>query len=185
MKKYTRRIIFALGLLLSIVGCNNTNTPLVAQWRLDQSIGVAMPEFDYASENEIIFHGSFGLFIYDLTEMKITNSLDLESIGCQFIQGSQYCEVSVSQDGNTIQLHPMENDKMYIYDVKKNKLSQTDYTPMKEPFKININDNPNGSVSYATVKFANGDVGYLKCEDYTLDDLYYIVGNNKYKLFNK
>ena len=185
MKKCKSYIIFALGLLLSIVGCNDTNKPLVAQWTLEESIGVAMPELDYASENKIIFHGIFGLFIYDLSEMKIINSLDLKSIGCHAIQSSNYCEVSVSQDGNIIQLHPMENDKMYIYDVEKNKLIQTDYKPMEEPFKVNINDNPNGSVSYATVKFANGDIGYLKCEDSTLDNLYYIVGNNKYKLFNK
>ena len=185
MKKYIRCIIFILGLLLSIVGCNNTNKPLVAQWTLEQSIGVAMPELNYASKNKVIFHGSFGLFIYDLTEMKITNSLDLESIGCHFIQSSQYCEVSVSQDGNTIQLHPMDNEKMYIYDVVKNKLTQTNYKVMEDPFKVNTNDNPSGSVSFETIKFVNGDIGYLKCEDSTLDDLYYIVGNNKYKLFNK
>ena len=185
MKTYTRYIVFVLAILLSVVGCNNTNEPLVAQWTLEESIGVAMPELDYASDNKIIFHGHFGLFIYDLNEMKIINSLDLKSIGCHAIQSGNYCEVSVSQDGNTIQLHPMESDKMYIYHVKKNKLIQTDYRPMKEPFKINMNDNPNGSVSWGTVEFTNGDVGYLKCEDFILDELYYVVGNNKYKLFNK
>ena len=186
MKKCTSYIIFALGLLLSIVGCNDTNKPLVAQWTLEESIGVAMPELHYASENKIIFHGGFGLFIYDLSEMKIINSLDLESIGCDAIQSGNYCEVSVSQDGNTIQLHPMESDKMYIYDVGKNKLMQTDYKPMKEPFKVNTNDNnPSGSVSWGTVEFANGDIGYLECEGSTINELYYVVGNNKYKLFNK
>jgi len=185
MKKCTSYFIFALGLLLSIVGYNNTNKPLVAQWTLEESIGVAMPELDYASENKIIFHGHFGLFIYDLSEMKIINSLDLESIGCDAIQGSNYCEVSVSRDGNTIQLHPMENDKMYIYNVEKNKLIQTDNKPMKEPFKVNINNTPSGSVSYETVEFANGDIGYLECEGSTIDELYYVVGNTKYKLFNK
>ena len=185
MNKYTSYIIITLGLLVSIVGCNNTNKPLAAQWTLEESIGVAMPELDYASENKIIFHGYFGLFIYDLSERKMINSLDLESIGCDAIQGSNYCEVSVSQDGNTIQLHPMENDKMYIYDVEKNKLIQTDYKPMIEPFKVNLNDNPSGSVSYGTVEFTNGDIGYLECEGSTINELYYIVGNNKYKLFSK
>lgn len=183
MKRSIRYIIFICGMLLSIEGCSNTTGPVAAQWTLEQSIGVTMPELNYASEDTLIFHGYFGLFVYDLNTKSITHSLNLESIGCHFVQGSAYCDVSVSQDGNTIQLHPMDNDKMYIYYVEKNKLTQTNYEPMDKPFKVNINDNANGSVSYETVKFENDDIGYLKSEDLTLNGLYYVVGNNKYKLF--
>lgn len=183
LKRSIGYIIFICGMLLSIVGCSNITKPVVAQWTLEQSIGVAMPELNYASKDTLIFHGYFGLFIYDLNTKSITHSLDLESIGCHFMQGSAYCEVSVSQDGSIIQLHPMDNDKMYIYNVEKNKLTQMNYGFMEDPFKVIINDNPNGSVSYETVKFENGDIGYLKSEDSTLNGLYYVVGNNKYKLF--
>ncbi len=183
--KKIKYIVFVLGLLLGIVGYNSTNKPLAAQWTLEECIGVAMPELDYASDNKMIFHGDFGLFIYDLSGMKIINSLDLKSIGCNAIQGSNYCDISVSQDGNIIQLHPMENNKMYIYDVEKNKLMLTDYKPMKEPFKVSINDNPSGSVSWGTVEFENGDIGYLECEGSTINELYYVVGSTKYKLFSK
>lgn len=183
MKRGIGCIIFIVMILLNLAGCSNTTPPVKAQWTLEQSIGVAMPKLNYASKDKLIFHGYFGLFVYDLNTKSIANSLDLEGLGCQFVQGSSYCEVRVSQDGNIIQLHPVDNDKMYIYNVEKNKLTQMDYEPMENSFKVMLNDDLDGSVSCEVVKFENGNVGYLKSTDFTLNGLYYIIGNNEYKLF--
>lgn len=176
-------ILITLIVFIVYMDLNEMVRPTEAQWALEQSIGVAMPELNYASEEKIIFHGYFGLFVYDLNTKSITHSLDLESIGCNAVQGDSYCDVSVSLDGNMVQLHPMNSDDMYVYNMEKKSLQKMQYEAMQNSFKITLNEEPNGSVSYETVKFENGDIGYLKGEDYTLNGLYYVVGNNKYKLF--
>lgn len=50
-------------------------------------------------------------------------------------------------------------------------------------FKTIPNENPHGGVSYETVKFPNGDIGYLEDKNTTLDSLYFVVGDKEYKLF--
>lgn len=189
MKKHTGYIILVFGTLMTLIGYKyvskgrEASTPIEAQWSLEQITGADMPELHYASEERIIFHGYFGLFVYDLNTQSITHSLDLKSIGCDSTQGDAYCEVSVSQDGNKVQLHPMISNQMYVYDIEKEELKKLSYTPMQDPFKVIPNENPSGAVSYVTVKFANGERGYLQSETQTLDGLYYVRGNSKYKLF--
>ncbi|MEG1637527.1 MAG: hypothetical protein RR324_08440, partial [Cellulosilyticaceae bacterium] len=94
-----------------------------------------------------------------------------------------YCEVSVSQEADVIQLHPMNNEKMYVYDIENNILRQTPYEHMENRFKTIPNENPHGVVSYETVRFPNGDIGYLEDKNATLDSLYFVVGDKEYKLF--
>lgn len=191
MRKIIGYIIAIIGSLSYLIGCNHTVqlkeeiTPIEATWTLTQNTGADIVELNYASEDRVIFHGYFGLFVYDLNTERITHSLDLKSIGCHFTQGDAYCEVSVSQEGNIVQLHPMNSDEMYVYDIEKNTLKQMKYEPMEDGFKITPNDNHGEGVSYETVKFSNGDVGYLQYTDATLNGLYYIVGDKQYKLFGE
>jgi hypothetical protein len=41
----------------------------------------------------------------------------LAAIGCQYTQGSDYCEVAVSADGGKVYLRTMETRKMYVWDL--------------------------------------------------------------------
>ena len=191
MRKSIGYIIAIIGSLSYLIGCSHTvqlkeeMSPIEAEWTLTQSTGADIVELNYASGDRVIFHGYFGLFVYDLNTERITHSLNLKSIGCHFTQGDAYCEVSVSQEGNIVQLHPMNSDEMYVYDIENNTLKQMKYKPMENSFKITPNDNFGEGVGYETVKFSNGDVGYLRYIDTTLNGLYYIVGDKQYKLFEE
>ena len=191
MRKSIGYIIAIIGSLSYLIGCSHTvqlkeeMSPIEAEWTLTQSTGADIVELNYASGDRVIFHGYFGLFVYDLNTERITHSLNLKSIGCHFTQGDAYCEVSVSQEGNIVQLHPMNSDEMYVYDIEKSTLKQMKYEFMEDGFKITPNDNPGEDISYETVKFSNGDVGYLQYTDATLNGLYYIVGDKQYKLFGE
>jgi hypothetical protein len=83
-------------------------------------MGADFPFLDFASDDIVIFHGYFGLFVYDLDSTQLVQSLDLQAIGCEATQGDNYCQVSVSADGNTVQLHPIASENMYVYSVSDN-----------------------------------------------------------------
>ncbi|MCL2121282.1 MAG: M56 family metallopeptidase [Clostridiales bacterium] len=98
-------------------------TPTPAQWALDQSLGADNPILDYAGQTidddgiirtRVIFHGYFGLFVYDAREREILYSLDLKSIGCDSTQGDAFCEVAVDVSGDIVTLHPQNSETMYV-----------------------------------------------------------------------
>lgn len=166
--------------------------PITAGWSPEQSIGVGMPELDYASDDRIIFHGYFGLFVYDLNSLQIIRSLALKPLKCDMIQGSDYCEVMVSKDGNTVQLHRMSSENMYVYTVSDNTLRETAYVPMSERFGSSFvptgdvtDSDMLGEYSYYAVKFGKGEYGYLHVNDdgWTLDTLTYVHSDMVYSLF--
>ena len=68
-----------------------TLVPTAPEWSLEQTVGVDMVELDYASDDIVIFHDYFGLFVYDLDTLQIIRSLDLEPINCHQTQGDNYC----------------------------------------------------------------------------------------------
>ncbi|RYD02593.1 hypothetical protein N752_25015 [Desulforamulus aquiferis] len=143
----------------------------------EQSIGADMVQLDYASNDIVIFHDYFGLFVYDLNSQKIVRSLDLNPIGCTATQGDNYCEVSVSPDGNTVQLHPMSSKNMYVYTVSDNSLRETVYERMENRFTgfVDITDvvdyQKAGNYSHHAVRFDTGEYGYLHTSDWTLGTL--------------
>ena len=154
-----------------------------ASFKLTDTVGANGVILDYASDEIVIFHDYFGLFVYDLKEEKITQSVNLEEIGCQFTQGDAACEVSVSQNGMRIALHPMNVNIMYGYFVDQERMEERVYEEMVEPFKCSVNEQANGFTSNEAVVFAGGEKGYLSYEGGTLDDLYYICGEKQYKIF--
>lgn len=151
-----------------------TNVP---KWSPEQRIGADMPVLDYASDDFIVFHGNFGLFVYDLKSLEIIRSLDLEPINCHYTQGDNICKVSVSMDGNTVQLYPLSSKKMYIYNVSNNTLLETTYRPMEDPFDSQL-------VS-GGVRFNTNEYGILQTYDWTLGTLSYVRGDRMYTLFGK
>ena len=89
--------------------------------------GADLTELLYADQDRIIFSGYYGLFAYSKERRMITNAIDLESIGCNYTQGDNYCEKYVSADGKIVYLHPMSGAEMYVYDISSDTLSQEKY----------------------------------------------------------
>ncbi len=157
----------------------------------EQEVGADMAELDYASDNIVIFHGYFGLFVYDLGSKKIVRGLDLKPIGCTATQGDSYCEVTVAPNGNTVQLHPMNSKDMYVYKVSDNTLRKTAYKKMENRFAdfVDITGiidlQVAGSYSHTAVKFGTGEYGYLHTSDWTVGTLAYVQGDDMlYRLFD-
>lgn len=167
--------------------------PTAPEWSPEQSIDiVGIPELDYASDDIVIFHGYFGLFVYDLDSRQIIRSLDLEPLKCAAIQGGDYSEVTVSTDGNTVQLHRLSSENMYVYTVSDNTLWETTYERMNDRFGSNfvpiedVVDSRNlGNYSYNAVRFDTGEYGYLHISDWTLGTLTYVRGDMVYALFDR
>ena len=168
--------------------------PTVPELSLDQPVGVDMVELNYASDDIIIFHDFFGLFVYDLNTGQIIRSLDLKPINCHYTQGDYYCVVTVSMDGNTVQLHPISSENMYIYTVSDNTLEETIYEPdesIDDSFgsqfvsieKV-VDSTSLGLYSHHAVRFSTDDYGYIYTEDGTIGRLTYVRGNTAYKLFD-
>lgn len=156
---------------------------------LEQILGADMAKLDYASDDTVIFHGYFGLFVYDIKKSKIIRSVDLIAINCNSTQGDNYCEVSVNNDGTIVQLHAISSKDMYVYSTIDNALVKSSYKAMEKPFKLiptveEINQNLS-SYSTESVKFANDDYGYLVSEDFTLRTLEYIRNGKVYHLFSE
>lgn len=166
--------------------------PTEPEWSPEQSIDtIAIPELDYASDDIVIFHGYFGLFVYDLNSQQIIRSLDLKPLDCAAIQGDDYCEVTVSRDGNTVQLHRLSSENMYVYTVSDNTLLETKFERMNDRFGSNfvpiedvVDTEHLGNYSYNAVKFDKGEYGYLYISDWTLGTLSYVRGDISYSLFD-
>ncbi|MGG7076536.1 hypothetical protein [Clostridium sardiniense] len=198
MKKFIL-ILFTLILSSLIISCNfvddkktieNTDLkiePTELKISSKDTLGADMAILDYASDDIIIFHGSFGLFVFDTKSSKVIKSIDLEPINCISTQGDNLCVVSVNKDGTIIQLHNISSERMYIYTLKDNLLIETPYKPMENSFELiptpeNIKGN-DIDYSYESVKFDNGDLGYLTASDSTVGSLKYIRGDTSYTLF--
>ncbi len=171
-------------------GSQTSLEPTVPELSPEQNAGADMAELDYASDNFVIFHGYFGLFVYDINSNKIVRSLDLKPIGCNFTQGDDYCDVTVSADGRTVQLHPMSSENMYVYSVPDNTLKETTHEQMENRFTdfIDIVEvvglEKAGLHSHTAVEFDKGEYGYLYASDWTLGTLSYVRGDEIYRLFD-
>ncbi|MBN7771779.1 M56 family metallopeptidase [Clostridium aminobutyricum] len=182
----------ALTAILNQTNLSEVSTvPLLTEpvWSAEQSVGADMASLDYASDHTIIFHGYFGLYIYDLDSQRMIRSLDLKVLGCDATQGDNYCEVSVSRDGDTIQLHPMSSAKMFIYTVSDNRLIEAAYKELKDSFQAQlvpietVLHSKFGNYSVQAVVFDTGEYGFLHTSDWTLGTLSYVRDDMTYALF--
>lgn len=164
----------------------------------DQPIGIAMPQLDYADDNIVIFHGDFGMFVYDLRTQTIIRSLDLGPISCDQVQGSDACDVVVSKDGGKVFMRTMETKKMYVWNLTVEpalSLSRasydSDWPKPDERFRMAsietaLPNNTDLRYSYSAADFGNGEYGYLHATDWTLSALTYVRSSDydiEYKLF--
>lgn len=179
-------IILGIGLLANPKKEGIFIKPTNATWSSDQIIGADMAVLDYASDDIVIFHGYFGLFVYDLNKFQIIRSLDLKTLDCDKTQGDSYCEVSVSSDGNTVQLYPLSSNNMYVYTVSSNTLKELVYKPMKDKFTgpfVSVEDVRLGGYSDPAILFDTKEYGVLYTSDWTLNTLSYIRGDKTFHLF--
>ena len=107
----------------------------------DTLCGVDGPWLDYAGGmgtdkgSRIIFHDYFALIVYDFDNRTVVRSLALEPIGCDKMQGDDACQVAVSEDGETVWLHPMSKRYMYRYEVEENLLYRE---PLVKTFELDL-----------------------------------------------
>lgn len=124
----------------------------------------------YADSEKFIFGGYYGLFVYDMVNEEIARSLDLEPIGCNYTQGEAACEISVTADGMTVFLHPMNMEEMYVYNVADNTLTTAPYDIDNATLYHNQYDG-NDYASYE----ADGEIKYLALvNDTTIGELGYL-----------
>ncbi len=151
-------------------------------------IGVDVATLNYASDDRIVFHGNFGLFVYDLNTEKVIRGIDVKSIGCGSTQGDNVCIVSVSKDGNIISLHPSSSEDMYIYNVEKNTLIKTKYEELDDKLETLLMDESyytyDEEYTYSYIKLIDGEVSYLKTPvSNKAIDLQYIKNDKVYDIF--
>lgn len=83
---------------------------------------------DYESDNYLVFHGYFGLFVYDLKNNIMVGSLDLKPIDCQRVQGDNAAMVSFSESEMIARIWPVDQkDVMYEYNILKDSLRRIPY----------------------------------------------------------
>ncbi|WP_343210646.1 M56 family metallopeptidase [Anaerolentibacter hominis] len=173
------------------------STPEKAQVDETTGLGADQPSLDYASEDLIIFHDYFGLFVYDLEKETLLYEVDLAGIGCDFTQGESSCDVKVTADGSLVWLHPMDKEEMYLFRTDKGQLAKTAYIPFEEylgqePFNsfVLVSDLPDmepGKCSYNAVILSGGaekkEYGYLYFPDMNAMSIQYKAGDRTYSLF--
>lgn len=166
----------------------------------DMTLGADGAFLDYADSEIIIFHGYFGLFVYSmgnqgiaalntLLPQGIVRAVDLQEIGCQDTQGENACEVSVSADGKYVYLHPMQDERMYVYDVWNGTMVRQRYSldgidlfdSYAEISEMGVND----SYSPYGIRFGAEEpyYGYLISPAGTIGDLSYMETDMIVRLF--
>jgi bla regulator protein blaR1 len=161
---------------------------------LEANLGADGVLLDYADDNIVIFHGYFGLFVYDLHNQKLVRAVDLSPIGCNYTQGDNYCEVVVSDDGAFVYLHPLSESEMYVFHVSRGKLYKTTYNLDGIVLFDKLDDNYDlvssgeGFYSMERVVFETKEgtyYGYLSAHgERTIGELNYVVDDMVYSIFD-
>lgn len=144
--------------------------------------GADGPLLDYADENVLVFHDYYGLFVYDWQKAEMTGTIDLEAIGCQYTQGDSFCDVIVEAGAETIYLHPLDSDGMYVYQTEAQTLTKTRFTqsvlPKRPEMKLTEETTMHDPTVFRSVKCAvleDGGCLYLESGSGMAADLFYVV----------
>ena len=173
MKKLLFCLFSILCCMLMFIGCKNrvttSDTKALPEPVLTKGMttGVGILS-DYESDDRIIFHGYFGVFVYDLKAKEMTLAIDLEkTLGTNQIQGSPYVNVVVNQDGSEMILH----------------LEGTAEASEKMAYYINTLD---GSYTYDKYEPFDNNAVCGDSQKYlgdTIENMTYTSGNQTWKLF--
>lgn len=155
--------------------------------------GVAEPDIDYASGTRVVFHGYFGLFVYDTAgHGQLYRSIDLQKIDSAHIQGSTYTQVTVTKDGKTVYIDNLgegADDVMYRYDIDADRLSTVKVQKIADPYvpgdiadkaaDINLMQEGEGAPSATYGQIDEKTYAYLWDTDDIVRDLKLIVENTQ------
>ena len=95
--------------------------------------GASFPKMAYASEKRAILYDYWGLLIYNITDRKIHQILDLRAADLGYIQGEKTTHIEVSGDGEQILLYnEPDGEEKFIYYVRNQRLEYTDLTSFEE-----------------------------------------------------
>lgn len=170
------------------------------QLSADMPVGEEYVLIDYADSRLVIFHGYFGLFVYDKAKRLIVGAVDLQKIFYDSEQGYAPYQVSVAADGSAVyleseQLMPLANSLLYVYDVGARSLTLENTDFHKEPLFDDIVFRRTGNSIYeypgwrsyrgVSLRMDAGAViyGYLQSTDETVGKLEYVEGDEVYPLF--
>ena len=151
--------------------CGLLQQPLL---EADTRVGIGV-ETDYADENIVVFHGYFGLFVYDLKESRITFSMDLgAATGTTNIQGSYAVAVYVSKEENAAKL------MVTYFDAER---------VGESPLSYYI-DTKTGEIRYSPTVYPEGGFAVAGSQAHSVEmatdsvkDLTYYDGTKTWKLF--
>jgi hypothetical protein len=186
MRKYFTAILFVSICFLAACGRASQADSEIAVKNLSKDTGVGIGGFiDYADDDVLVFHGEFGLFVYDLKAEKITFSADLEkAIGTTNIQGSETggAVIRVSADGSTVQLYNSDDpDVTYYIDTADGTYSVGKYKELEDYFEYGAFN------GYEYIQFDDGTKGELSCNVEspvgTVGNLRYLRGDREWRLF--
>ena len=94
------------------------------------------------------------MFIYNTDDKQLIRGVDLKAIGCDKTQGDEACEISVNKDGTEVYLHKIMSDKLYVYHVIENVITEEKYELNNDDLFVDILGAHSGKmISY------NGDTG--------------------------
>ena len=150
---------------------------------IDADTLVVSPDIIYADENFIMLSDYYGMIIYTRYDESIRATLDLNYIGCNYIQGDNYYDIKVSEDGEKIYLHPYNENVLYVYDWKADIVRKREYM---DDFmqKDNVSDKKEinssvvtdtGIISQSSIKLDDNKKVYLSCEGGKLKNLKWVV----------
>lgn len=157
----------------------------------DSSMGIEVL-LDYADDDIVVFHGYFGVFVYDLNAGRIRRAVDFnKTLGCTYVNGSVIVSVAVSDDGKTVQLYlygiesdmadmGLDPDAAWYLDTVSGVLTKGVYEKLENPFKGLVPSEQYQVGSYQGVQFPDG-MAYISYAGYTvgtLGELRYIRGDN-------
>lgn len=76
----------------------------------------------YADENIAIFHGYYGLYVYDMQQEQILQSIDLQKLGMYDAEGNCRVDIWANENGNLIYIQKEGSRELFLYDIVQNQM---------------------------------------------------------------
>lgn len=149
------------------------------EFRLNDKPGKII--IDYADDDFLVFHGGFGLFVYNFEQGRITASFDsglyldrdADRVRVDYLkaEGTQYGVLQLSSHSGR------DPSRVYLLDLLTGLCSIESYDAQFETFETQED---------GSVLFDDGTSGEILCDDSgTIEGLYYIRGDDMLLLFEK
>ncbi|AIY78839.1 hypothetical protein FDC58_02225 [Clostridium botulinum] len=93
-------------------------------------------ELAYASKDRVIFYGTIGLIVYDVSNKQIYRAINLKDINMNHIQGDEVTIFKVKEDGSEILIYnDSDHDNAYLYNIENDKLSNSNISNFNDEYK--------------------------------------------------